>query len=370
MGLLFLYLLYSVPGKWGNSVAPLSWNGSELSLTIGHGYSRQGNLAIEELAKQGEQNVAVASLTPKTFHAKDYSAVNWSLTDVPPEVEIMFLWRTSENPDRTFARPLLIMNAREIDSLEMASDENWRGEIMGLALMVKGHLNAPMTVAGFSLEPASAKASLKKMLGRWFAFDGWQGTSINFLDGAAPDQEVPFVLAIAAIVLLALVLYLILSKIKRLHGNAAMVWCMVFLGWFALDARWQLNLFRQLDLTQQQFAGKSWKDKHLADWDAPLFDFIQQVKAKLPAAGGRVLYFSDFDDLRGKGTYYLYPQNVMPINRPLVDGIVKAGDYIVVFEKKDMQYDSSRQALVWNGKQTIPADLLLSSTGNFLLKVH
>ena len=60
-------------------------------------------------------------------------------------------------------------------------------------------------------------------------------------------------------------------------------------AWFVLDARWQWNLARQVVVTARTYAGKDWREKHLAAEDGPLFEFIEKVRAKLPpTAGARV----------------------------------------------------------------------------------
>ena len=347
-----------------SSAKPLSWNGTALTLNKGQGYSDQGNLVITGLA---DQNIAVASLSPPVFQAKDYSAINWSVSGATPGVEMEFLWRTAEN--RVFVRPL-VWAANTLEPLEMAVDENWRGQIIDLAIVVKGTLTAPLLVNGVSLGSASLPGALSNMVKKWFELDRWRGTSIHFLDGDAIDKKINPVLAIAAIILLALVLNLILAIAKIMPLNVAMVWGMVLLGWFILDIRWQANLFQQLDLTHQQFAGKTWEDKHLADEDAALFNFMRKVKSTLPPANGRILYFSDDAYSRGKGAYHLYPQNVLARNDLPSASKIKTGDYIALFAKKGVQYDRPHQLLIWGDGQSLKVDLLFLAEGNALFKVR
>ena len=359
-----VYLQHNWPGKWMSRAKPLSWNGAALTLNKGQGYSDQGKLVIKGLA---DQNIAVASLSPPVFQAKDYSAINWSVSGATPGVEMEFLWRTAEN--RVFVRPL-IWAANTLEPLEMAVDENWRGQIIDLAIVVKGTLAAPLLVNGVSLGSVSLPGALSNMVKKWFALDRWQGTSIHFLDGDAIDKNINPVLAIAAIILLALALNLILAITKIMPLNIATVWGMVFLGWFILDARWQTNLFQQLELTHQQFAGKTWEEKHLAAEDNALFDFIRNVKAKLPTATGRILYFSDDAYSRGKGAYHLYPHNVLASNDLPPASQIKTGDYIALFAKKGVKYDRSHQLLIWGDGQSLKVDLLLLAEGNALFKVR
>lgn len=359
-----VYLQYNWPGKWLSNVKPLDWNGAALTLTKGQGFSDQGKLVIKGLA---DQNIAVASLSPPAFQAKDYQTVVWSVSGATPSVEIEFLWRTADN--RVFMRPL-VWAANTVEPLEIAEDENWHGQIIDLAIIVQGTLTAPILINGVSLESVSLPGALPHMVKKWFALDSWQGTSINFVDGEAIDKNVPPVLAIAAIILLALLLNLILSIAKIIPLNVVMIGGIILLGWSMLDVRWQTNLFQQLGLTHQQFAGKTWEDKHLATEGGALFDFMKKVKAKLPAANSRILYFSDDTYSRRKGAYYLYPHNVLALNDLPPASKIKTGDYIALFAKKSVQYDRSHQLLMWGDGQSIKVDLLFLAEGNALFKVR
>lgn len=359
-----VYLQHSWPGKWMGGAKPLSWNGAALTMNKGQGYSDQGKLVIKALTDQG---IAVASLSPPTFQAENYSTVLWTVSSATPSVEMEFLWRTADN--RVFVRPL-VWTANTLEPLEIAEDENWHGQIIDLAIIVKGTLAAPILVNGVSLESASLPEALPNIVKKWFAFDRWQGASINFVDGDAIDKNVAPALAIATIILLALTLNLILAITKIMPLNVAMIWGMVFLGWFILDVRWQTNLFQQLELTHQQFAGKTWEGKHLAAEDGALFDFMWKVKAKLPPATGRILYFSDDAYSRGKGAYHLYPHNVLARNDLPPASQIKTGDYIALFAKKGVKYDRSHQLLMWGDGQSLKVDLLFLAEGNALFKVH
>ncbi len=359
-----VYLQHNWPKKWMSGAKPLSWNGAALTMNKGLGDSDQSKLIIKALTDQG---IAVASLSPPTFQAEKYPTITWSVSGATPSVEMEFLWRTAEN--RVFVRPL-VWAANALEPLEIAEDENWRGKIIDLAIIVKGTLAAPIFINGVSLGSASLPEALSNMGKKWFALDRWQATSINFVDGNAIDKKISPVLVIAAIILLALALNLILAIAKIMPLNVAMVWGMVLIGWFILDIRWQANLFQQLDLTHQQFAGKTWEDKHLADEDAALFDFMKKVKSTLPPANGRILYFSDDAYSRGKGAYHLYPQNVLARNDLPPASKIKTGDYIALFAKKGVKYDRPHQLLTWGDGQSLKVDLLFLAEGNALFKVR
>jgi hypothetical protein len=63
----------------------------------------------------------------------------------------------------------------------------------------------------------------------------------------------------------------------------------VGLCWLFLDALWQHQLNRQSAETRYLFAGKSHREKLLADWDADYFAFAEAIKTRyLPEDVGKV----------------------------------------------------------------------------------
>ncbi|CAN5427993.1 hypothetical protein BH11PSE11_BH11PSE11_02190 [soil metagenome] len=366
--LLLIYLQFFWAGSWASKPEQLSWKGSAFKLTKGQGYARDGRLTIEALDQQGDQTLAIAALSPKAFRAQDYTAVRWTLAGLQPGLHGVFLWRTVESPGRVFSRPLVMAGSGRAD-LELDTDKDWNGQIMGVALILKGELEAPVTVQEVSFAPASPGAAVAKITNKWFAQEFWQGSSINFLNEDALEHKVAFVPAIAALLFLSLALYALLAKAGILPARLIIIWCIVFFAWFILDARWQWNLFRQLGETHQQFAGKSLDDKHRAA-DTKLYEFMHQVGAKLPSDHTRVLYLSDDAYMRGKGAYYLFPHNVMA--SPDITSIaqLKPGEYVVTFAKKGLKYDASTRDLSGEGLQPVKADMMFSIEGNYLLKVR
>ncbi|MEO6421707.1 MAG: hypothetical protein ABIR84_03260, partial [Candidatus Nitrotoga sp.] len=227
-----VYLQYSWPGKWFSDVKPLSWNGAELTINKGQGYNDKDKLVIQSLTDQG---IAIASLSPPAFLAENYSIINWFISGATPSIEMEFLWRTADN--RVFVRPL-VWTANKLEPFDAAADTNWRGQIIDLAIIIKGTLAVPILINGVSLESESLPEAIPNMVKKWFELDQWQGTSINFVDGDAIDKNAPPVLAVAVIILLALALSLILAIAKIMPLNIAIVWGVVLLGWFILDVRW------------------------------------------------------------------------------------------------------------------------------------
>jgi hypothetical protein len=145
------------------------------------------------------------------------------------------------------------------------------------------------------------------------------------------------------------------------------------IAWLIIDARWQWNLLRQVRSTHTQYAGKSWHQRHLAAEDGPVFAFIEKVRAKLPAPPARVFMVADAHYFRDRGAYHLYPHNVYfdPwANSMPPRSAVRPGDYLVVYQRRGVQYDPSQQRLRWDDSAPIDAELLLVDTGAALFRMR
>lgn len=359
--LFFVSLQYYWQGKCWNSISSLKWEGNALKLVKGRGYHIQNELRIDDLSEPG---IALATLSAPAFRAEDYPAVHWLVSSAKPDTKVEFLWRTSENPDRVFAREIEWLG-NSTTPLHMAGDINWRGQIMEMMLMVRAPLNAPLAIKSVKAEPP-----LGIVWREWFGAEQWLGTSIHFMGGNESRHWLAPLPFVAASLGLALLGYAALAWRRILVFDHMMLWVLVFIAWFALDMRWQIDLLHKLNLTQQRYAGKSWEEKHLAADDGPMFGLMQQIKAMLPPTQPRVFLFADDAYIHGRGAYHLYPFNVLNGRDLLPSGYFKPGDFIVILGKDDVEFNPSRNLLTWAPQQQINADLLLLTKNNVLLKVR
>jgi hypothetical protein len=99
---------------------------------------------------------------------------------------------------------------------------------------------------------------------------------------------------------------------------------------------------------------------------------MEKVRAKLPVTPARVIVVADLEYLRGRGAYHLYPHNVyfdprrntMPAATAL-----KAGDYLVVFQRRGVQYDPEHKRLRWDGGEPVTAEILEVGPGAALFRI-
>ena len=364
------YLVLAVPGAWFGAAPQLQWTGRELSLTRGAGGFTAGAMAL--IAPDATRTVVVSLHT--TLRAQDYPVVAWNVTAIPDGVEAALLWYNDLQPSRLFSRPLTVEAGRIAPAL-LRADPHWIGRIDGLALVLRGSFAEPITVHGVAARPMSAAQVLGDRLGEWLAFEPWNGASINTLTGGADAQDLPLPILLAAVVGVAALAFAALARWKpEVLGPAqgSVIAAFFVAAWFILDARWQWNLVRQVEGTYRQYAGKSWQDRHLAAEDGPLFAFIEKVRAKLPAPPVRVFMVADAHYFRDRGAYHLYPYNVYfdPwSNTTPPSSAVHAGDYLVVYQRRGVEYNAAEQSLRWDGSPPVKAELVLLDGPGSLFRI-
>ncbi len=364
------YLVLSVPGSWFGGAPQLQWTGRALSLTRGTGGFAGNALALS--APDATRTVVVSLST--SLRAQDYPVIVWHVGGIPEGVEAGLLWYNDYEPSHVFSRPLTV-EAGHIAPALVAQEPHWLGRIGGLALVLRGSFTRPITVYGAVARPMTAMQVLADRASEWLAFEPWNGASINTLTGGADAQDLPLPVLLATVVGVAALAYAGLARWgpADLRPARGCVIAAFFVGaWLILDARWQWNLVRQVERTRQQYAGKSWRERHLAAEDGPLFEFIEKVRAKLPPPPVRVFMVADAHYFRDRGAYHLYPYNVFfsPWNDTIPpSSAMHSGDYVVVYLRRGVQYNAAQQSLRWDDSPPVKADLLLLDGGGSLFRI-
>jgi hypothetical protein len=286
----------------------------------------------------------------------------------------------------------LPVEAGRLAPLDLQHDAHWIGRIKGLALALHGPLGAPVSVRGVVARPGDAFETLGNRYREWTTFRPWSGTSINTVPGGADAQALPLPLLLAAAIAVSAVVLFALARHRvtvwatgraiatatatataTRTATAAAVIAITLAAWLVLDAHWAVSLLRQVRATAQQFAGKDWRERHLAATDGALFAFIDKARTILPAGPARVFVIADADYLRARAAYHLYPYNAWyvplanllpPVNR------LHQGDWIVVYQRRGVEYDAALHRLRWEGGVTIPAELRLLDHGGALFEVQ
>ena len=365
------YLAFAAPGRWLDAPPSLQWRARELAVARGSGQLAPEGLVIS--APDATRTVVISLNT--SFRARDYPVIEWDAAGVPDNVEATMLWYSDIDASRVFRHSLIVEGGR-FAPVTLAQDRGWIGRIGGLALVLQGGFAEPIVVPGAAAKPMSATQVLGDRVREWLAFEPWNGASINGLIGGADVQDLPLPALLGAVAGIAALAYAGLARWKPLVFGPVLgagVAAMFVIAWIAVDARWQWNLLRQASVTHAQYAGKSWQERHLAAEDGPLFAFIEKVRAKLPDPPARVFMVAAAQSLRNRGAYHLYPYNVY--FDPWSDTVpppsaVRPGDFIVVYQRKGIQFDAAQHRLRWDDQAPIGVELLLVDAGAALFRVR
>jgi hypothetical protein len=365
------YLAWSVPGAWFPNASAKTWYAQDLTLARGTGALRDRALVVTATDANG---VAVISVNTD-LRATDYPGVAWVVANLQEDAVVKMLWSTDVRPDKVNSIVLGVQSGRTLP-IVMAENRDWVGRITGLALVIEGRLAQPVLIGGVTAKPMGVPGLIRDRLHDWFSFEPWNGASINTITGGADNQPIPLPAALALVLGVASAIAFALRRAKpRAFAIAmpAMLAAFFVAGWLILDSRWTLNLVRQEHATALRFAGKDEVAKHLASEDGALFAFIEKAEAVMPKTPVRVFVAADDDYVRGRAAYHLYPHSVYfsPRGNTLPPpSAMRAGDWVLVFERHGIAYDKALGKLRWDGQPPIDAELKMVAPGGALFVIR
>ncbi len=365
------YLWIAVPGQWFSSAQPLAWSAKDLQVTRG-----VGRLTGDELYVMPNDPSGIVVVSVRTrFSSQDQATVAWVAIDVPDDVEASLLWRNDYKPETLNSMPLPAISGRLLPATVIGSPQ-WIGHIEGLALAIRGPLVEPIRIRGVTVRPHDAAEVAKDRFREWFAFEGWTGTSINTVTGGADLQDLPLPLLLAAAAGLAALFVAALRRWKPALFPLGVVGSLAVFAlgaWLLLDLRWTWNLARQVQSTAGDFAFRGFDERRAAVEDGQLYAFIGKVREVLPAQPARVFVVADSHYFRGRAAYHLSPHRVYfdpranTIPRPEQ---LRPGDWILVYQRKGVQFDPSQNKLRWNNLPPVAAELKLATRGAALFQIR
>ena len=363
------YLVVAVPGTWFPEASPLTWGAREASVMRGRGVLAGDTLILEPSDASGATLVSINT----DFRSSDYRAIAWDLSDVPPEADVRMLWRSDFAPQTMNSIPVAVAAGRVLP-VGTAGDPNWLGRIKGVALAIRVDRGQPVRLHGVTAKPMGAKEIAGDRVREWLALESWGGTSVDGIAGGAAVQNLPLPLLLATAAALAMgASFLLLWRRGRKTAVPAAIGTIFVLAWFVADLRWEWNLARQAMATQRQYAGKDWREKHLAAEDGALFTFVEQVRSKLPPEPVRVFIAAEAAYFRDRTAWHLYPHNVLfdPYRDvlPPTDRL-RAGDYLVVYQRRGVQFNSAEGRLRFPDGTTVAAELTHLENGAALFLIR
>ena len=365
------YLAIAVPSGWFPRASAKTWSVNELGLVRGTGRVVGNALVVTAADASGITLVNVAT----DFRSADYPGIEWRVAGLHQDADMRLLWRSDFQPNRLNTAPIRIEAGRAVTTV-MADDPAWIGRITGIALAIHGPLPQPIAIASVTAKPMGAIDVARDRLHEWFAFEAWNGASINSIAGGEDYQRLPLPALLALVVAVSGIAVVAIRHFRPAAFTAAtpVILAAFFLaGWLLLDARWTFNLLRQERDTAARYAGKDLRDKHLANDDGPLFAFIEKVLAVLPRTPVRIFVASDADYFRGRAAYHLYPHSVYFDARsnelpPARD--MHPGDWLLVYRQRGIQFDRSLGKVRWGDGQIVNAELKLVEPGGALFVIR
>lgn len=371
--LLAIYVVASTTGPWFARAQVKTLGLQDLTVARGTGQVVADPYKGKVLALFAADSTGLALVSANTdLRSADFAQVAVHADRLPEGADVRLLWRSDAAPTRVNTMPLTVAAGRLVPAV-VSKDPNWVGRIVGIAVAIRGPIGEPVRVTGVTFKPGGVYDALSDVLVGWLAFERWSGASINTLSGGADVVPVPLSMLLVAAVVLAALAWVAWARRRGNFAHLPIALAAAFVAaWLVLDAQWAANLARQVAETRAQFGGKDARARHEAADDAEVFKFIERVRAKLPPTPTRVFMLADAAPFRGRGAYYLYPHNVLfdPFANSLPQvSALRAGDYVVVYHRRGIQYSREARRLVFEGGASVAADVVMIEPGAGLFRI-
>lgn len=363
-------LLFYLSGGLAQVAPPVLLTGASLQLTSGQGAPTAAGL---EIRQPGPLELAVVRGSIRRVQANLYRHLSWQISGLEPGREIRLVWATLDDP-RTTRERVLPPGSSDGGTLDLSTEPGWQGRIIAIGLVVRGPLAQPLVVRGLELRPMPLTTGqlLRQMVEDWTTFEDWSQRSINYTAGASLNALFPPVLMMALWVGFSAVLYAMFNPQRRAPGTRMPYAALFLLGWLALDLRWQWDLGQRLERTAERFAGKDETGRRLAALDGELYQFLLEVRQRLPEQPARLFIVSNDPGgfLAGRARYHLLPHNgYAGLSRLPHNSEAHAGDYVLILAPlNEVRYDRERQMLESAGVQ-LPAEMLYAAASGTLFRV-
>lgn len=341
---------------------PVVVSGAELRPGAPFAQATDAGLIVHDVPAGGR---ATALASGFRLQGEDYASAIVELGGYRPGDQLLFLWSEAAAPDAVLGTPLS-WSGGETLAARLEAQPPWGRTLTALGVGVAGPLAAPLTIRRLRLVPRTRAAVAASVWREWAAFEGLDAHSSNFVIGGSDQVRPPFrpAPAAAAWVGLSLALHFLVRASGRRWPDPRVCASVVLAGWVLLDARWQVDLWRQLRFTRERYAGKPWLEKRLAAEDGDLFRFALDLKARLPPSPQVVYLLARDPDvadryLQLRARYHLLPHNVC-IYYSAPPAELAPGEYLVVFASRtDLVYDAAAGTLR-SETEEVPVERILA----------
>ncbi len=289
---------------------------------------------------------AEVSLPIESFTAQDYAFIHIDIDEAAENLQFFLRWKIEGSKNSGNTTHEYIIENRDLETLWIATRElrGWSGTVTAVHLGVFGPESDALLLRDFSLHPYSMTNLLKAILTDWTAFSPWNRAAMNTHSGVnkvSSFYPVPLTVLFLLCSFAAYGFLLFTVFRKRARFDWHVIGLVFLFGWVCLDLAWQRQLWQQLVLTHQTFAGKTSTEKLAVGPDAALYQFATDLKGKIGKENARIFVISS-DDYRGmRSAYYFYPHNVYwRLKHPQLPGknYFRGGDYILLVHPHEVDY--------------------------------
>ncbi len=271
------------------------------------------------------------------------------LIDNPP----LFFWRSSDS------RQLHSMTLEDnlLDHIDLRELKGWGGDISEYGFIFNEGQGGSWHLQSVEFYPATLPQILLHNVSNWLEFEVWAQHSINFINGGAANGRLSLVALVGSWVLLTLLIYSLIMRRKKQPLSSKKIALLLLSGWMILDARWLFNLYQQMQVTHNTYAGKSLAAQYEAGLDAARYGFYQHLKDEVLPKTPQFIYILDSksDYFRAKAPWFLAPHNVFNHDSyPRAEYAKKGGYVLILHPVPGLKYDPHTQSLRWGKQGVLP----------------
>ncbi len=265
----------------------------------------------------------------------------------------LFFWRSASIGQLH----TLALEENLLDHLDLKRHPQWGGDISEYGFIFTEYGAQRWRLQELEFSPETLKQTWLSIFSDWLEFEVWSQHSVNFIYGGAANGRLSAVVVVGIWVLLSLLLYSLLMRRKKQAVSARKIAAVLLFGWMLLDARWLFNLYQQMQLTHNVYAGKSLAEQYESGLDADYYRYFQHLKNEVLPANPQFIYVLDkkTDYYRAKIPWWLAPHNVF--NRdsyPRPEYREKGGYILILLPVPGLRFDQRTGALRWGENGSLP----------------
>ncbi len=317
--------------------------GSGATFPAGSDADSDALVRIDAMTESGES----LAVFPLQQQADQLAVLQIEIENAPQDAVVMLAWRSAQGGDAAQFTRLHTADGSTQTYL-LSPLEGWAGVIQEVTVYIHPQPNSrwplpldePITIKRLAFKSDSVSARVAALFTAWRAPDPWRMLSISSLgiyeDLAEPIRLTPVVAMLSALGIFIFGLFL--------AGRRFIVWLRIAVFWVVLASvvgtiKWQYNLARQVALTQSTYAGKSWDERRLQEFDRDIQLAVAEVKRLLKAESAPKIYIhGPARFFRLRAAYHLRPLNVYSAlpGRTMTGGQhLRRGEYIFVYDQDD-----------------------------------